>query len=413
MKKIFISHSSFDKDVAELLVDFMKFGLGVNEASIFCSSIDGHDIPVGVNFNDYILEQLREADGCIVISIISNHYYNSKYCLYELGVAWGLGDGKNIIPFLVKEMKYGNLQDFISHTQAIDGLKKKDINKLSDLIRNDESILKSRISTTQFDNYREKFIVNLGRITLENRDRKNSVSTNSKLKYKLVAFDFDGTILQGKKFKHSWKAIWEYLHYNDSERKRLHEKHRNNPKNYSFQDWCDECVEYFIKRGFQITDIEKIIKNKKLKTATGFDELINVIHKLGIKIIIISGGIDTFVTSTISENTMQLIDEIYINKFRFDKDGNLASVEAYQDSASDSAGKVKVLEEYCMKNNLSLSEVVYVGDETNDIDIMTNVGKAIIYPGHTASRFNKQMEGFKVIYEENIINILPEVLWVL
>ena len=59
--KIFISHSSFDIKIATALVDFLVRGIGLDDKLIFCSSVRGHGIPLGVNFNDYILEQLTNS----------------------------------------------------------------------------------------------------------------------------------------------------------------------------------------------------------------------------------------------------------------------------------------------------------------------------------------------------------------
>lgn len=143
MKKIFISHSKLDQNIANELVKLLTDGMGVDSSCIFCSTLSGFDIPVGKNFNDGILEQIKNSDGFLTLPIISNEYYNSKYCLYELGVSWGLDDErKNIIPILVKGMNYANLSDFISHVQSVNSLDPHDINKLHDLILGDNKIYK-------------------------------------------------------------------------------------------------------------------------------------------------------------------------------------------------------------------------------------------------------------------------------
>jgi len=58
MKKIFISHSKFDQEVVRLFLDFLIRAIGIDEKSIFCSSVEGHDIPAGVNFNDFNITEL-------------------------------------------------------------------------------------------------------------------------------------------------------------------------------------------------------------------------------------------------------------------------------------------------------------------------------------------------------------------
>ncbi|MBO4228172.1 hypothetical protein [Bradyrhizobium neotropicale] len=59
MSEIFISHAVADSHLAKLLLDFMKKGMGVPKDSIFCSSVDGHNIPLAEDFNAYIKNQME------------------------------------------------------------------------------------------------------------------------------------------------------------------------------------------------------------------------------------------------------------------------------------------------------------------------------------------------------------------
>ena len=51
MTDIFISHAVVDQALAGKLVAFLKEAIGVPAKSIFCSSIDGQNIPLGADFN--------------------------------------------------------------------------------------------------------------------------------------------------------------------------------------------------------------------------------------------------------------------------------------------------------------------------------------------------------------------------
>jgi len=415
MKKVFISHSSYDSFLAEKLVDFLVHGVGINSESIFCSAVPGNDIPIGVNFHDYILDQLKGDNNFVVIAIISNSYYNSKYCLYELGAAWGLGGNNSIIPFLIQDMKYGHLQDFISHNQAIDSENSDDINKVIEYFRNSGEFKLRKVAISRMESERNKLIDYVKEDKQKYKDKSNNVGTKSKSmssKYKLVVFDFDGTILQGKNYKYSWKAIWEYLNYDDKIRRSLLRKHKTDPKNYKFQDWCNECIEYFRNRDFKKEHVKKIIEDRELTLAEGFEDLVRILYELGFKIIIISGGIDTFVDEILSVKAREdYIDEIFITKFIYDKNGFLVRADAYQNKDSDSVGKTKTLESYCLQNNIRFDQVVFIGDETNDIDIAQHAGKAFVYPAKSASIHTLDLiDTFEPIFEDNIIHILPKIL---
>ena len=86
MTDIFISHAVADKDLAKLLVDFLKEAIGVPASTIFCSGVKGHHIPLGEDFNEYIKQQIQKPK--LVILLMTPAYMESSFCLMELGAAW-------------------------------------------------------------------------------------------------------------------------------------------------------------------------------------------------------------------------------------------------------------------------------------------------------------------------------------
>lgn len=122
MAKVFISHSSENKKLAEILVTFLQQGMGVNREEIFCTSYPDA-LPSGQAFIPKIKEALK---GCeAVIFLITQEYLTSKFCLAEMGAAWGLGkriyplltvnvDALNKTPLLGIQMRYLNNKGDIS-----------------------------------------------------------------------------------------------------------------------------------------------------------------------------------------------------------------------------------------------------------------------------------------------------------
>ena len=82
-EKIFISHRSVDKDIADMLLDFF-IATGLPKDLVFCSSLPGNDV------KHKISKEIKHAlvDSCISIVILSDDYYQSAYCLNEAGVIW-------------------------------------------------------------------------------------------------------------------------------------------------------------------------------------------------------------------------------------------------------------------------------------------------------------------------------------
>src|SRR6185437_15845795 len=97
MADIFISHASVDTPIAEALVQLLEGGVGLRTSQVFCSSLEGQKVMPGKDFKAYIKSELRGAQ--IVIGLISKHFYNSAFCMCELGAAWAYAN--EFVPLLV------------------------------------------------------------------------------------------------------------------------------------------------------------------------------------------------------------------------------------------------------------------------------------------------------------------------
>jgi TIR domain len=84
---VFISHSSKDADLALALIDLLKAGLGLLADQIRCSSVDGYRLPVGVNTESKLREEVNAAP--VVIGLITPSSLLSYYVMFELGARWG------------------------------------------------------------------------------------------------------------------------------------------------------------------------------------------------------------------------------------------------------------------------------------------------------------------------------------
>lgn len=104
--KVFVSHSSKDKELATALSDFLE---SINPSvEVFCSSQIG-SIKVGKDFVNEITENLNNCDA--FIPLLSPNYYLSRFCMIELGFAYSLlfeskGVGGNCIyPLCIPPVK--------------------------------------------------------------------------------------------------------------------------------------------------------------------------------------------------------------------------------------------------------------------------------------------------------------------
>lgn len=97
-KRIFVSHSSADRDLAEALVDLIGEALSIPRSEILCTSVDGAKLRGGDNANDVLRAEINQVPA--FISILTRKAVSSTYVLFELGARWGCN--KHHIPLLAK-----------------------------------------------------------------------------------------------------------------------------------------------------------------------------------------------------------------------------------------------------------------------------------------------------------------------
>ena len=103
MAKIFISHSSKDKDMVIDFMDFLQKGMGFGREDIFCTSYP-NALPTG---EEFIAKIKAELVGCeAAFLVITDNYLSSPFCMAELGAVWGLG--KRIFPLLTVDLEKMN-----------------------------------------------------------------------------------------------------------------------------------------------------------------------------------------------------------------------------------------------------------------------------------------------------------------
>ena len=86
--KIFISHSSKDKEYVSKLVELLV-RMGLDSETMFCTSLPGYGIPIGSDICSSIWDQFHNYN-LHVFFIHSKNYYASAVSLNEMGAAWAL-----------------------------------------------------------------------------------------------------------------------------------------------------------------------------------------------------------------------------------------------------------------------------------------------------------------------------------
>ncbi len=83
--KVFISHSSTDKEYGQALVNLLR-SLGLKREQIIFTSNHNYGIPLNEDIFVYLKSQIE--NNIYMIYLLSDNYYNSVACLNEMGAAW-------------------------------------------------------------------------------------------------------------------------------------------------------------------------------------------------------------------------------------------------------------------------------------------------------------------------------------
>lgn len=127
--KIFISHRSADKKVADILESFLT-NCGISYSNIFCSSLPGNDV------EEKISSEVKEALKSSILNIVllSADYYKSAYCQNEAGIIWFLDIEKIVIA--LPEIDENVMEGFLNSEHKIRRLSNKnDLYSISDIVK--------------------------------------------------------------------------------------------------------------------------------------------------------------------------------------------------------------------------------------------------------------------------------------
>lgn len=125
---VFISHSTTDKEIADMLITFLK-GIGLKQESIFSTSVSGSAV------KEVIPKEIKDSfrNSVVNIAVLSDAYYKSTYCLNEAGIIWYSEARKVLIglPEITKE----NMQGFLDSSFFLRRLDSStDISYISEIV---------------------------------------------------------------------------------------------------------------------------------------------------------------------------------------------------------------------------------------------------------------------------------------
>lgn len=143
MKKIFISHSSLDKEIVDIFIDkILILGLNLEVKDIACTSREDTGVKTGNDIREFIKDNITSAD--FVLFMISANYKQSEICLNEMGAAWATN--RNVKPIVFPNVGFDSL-GWLYNVKR--GIKINDSAALDSLYEDISEVcnVKSRVST--------------------------------------------------------------------------------------------------------------------------------------------------------------------------------------------------------------------------------------------------------------------------
>ncbi|MGW8158424.1 MAG: toll/interleukin-1 receptor domain-containing protein [Desulfoprunum sp.] len=124
--KVFVSHSSADKLIAEAFIDLLRASLPLSAKDIRCTSVDGYKLPAGTNSDEQLRQEVFEAKA--FIALLSPQSIRSMYVMFELGARWGAK--RYFAPVMVSGLTPSAIKAPLSAIHAVTGTSEGDVHQL-------------------------------------------------------------------------------------------------------------------------------------------------------------------------------------------------------------------------------------------------------------------------------------------
>jgi len=193
-------------------------------------------------------------------------------------------------------------------------------------------------------------------------------------RYRLVAFDVDGTLVANR----GGQVVWEIFNQHfcgDRESNGLRGR-AFGERQITYAEWVGLDIHDWMLAGATRAQMERVIR-ERLAPTPGAAHTLRRLRAHGFRLAVISGTLDLTLDLLFPGHPFEVV---HTNRLLFDEAG---LVDDWRATPFDNAGKAQALRQIARQMDLSLEQTVFVGDHVNDLDVMRAAGLAIAFePKH-------------------------------
>ena len=187
--------------------------------------------------------------------------------------------------------------------------------------------------------------------------------------FDLVAFDVDGTLVQGPDGLNVWELLnRRYLGTSAVNRERYAQYLEGK---LSYAEWVSLDIEGWRDAGARREDLRR--EFAALRLTHGTRETLAELQRRGLRLVVISGTLDLMLEKLLPDHPFE---ELYTNHIGFDDQGRISHWKA---TPFDMDGKAEALRALALRAGVPMERCAFVGDSVNDVWIARAAGYSVAF----------------------------------